>query len=87
MAYTGLAWPGLTLSIKALNVERAKYARWIKTLDENPKLFKRPTTVRQKYKAMLADIDTGLKVLRDAERAMAAPPRPRRVRAKTPAPA
>lgn len=77
MAYAGMAWPGLTLSIKAVNYQRATILRWIKSLDDNPKAYKRPTSLRMKWKAMLADLDTGLKVLRDAERAVQAPRRKR----------
>lgn len=73
MSYSGMAWPGLQLSIKAVNRDRAKLQRTIKLVQEQPKLFKRPSSVLLKTKAALADLDTGLKVLRDAARAAEAP--------------
>jgi hypothetical protein len=73
MAYNGVAWPGLELSIKVVNRDRAKIARWIKTGEDKPGCYIRHKQAMTKYRAMLADLDTGLKVLRDAERAMAAP--------------
>jgi hypothetical protein len=80
MAYNGMAWPGLELSIKAVNRERAKYARWIKTGEDNPGCYIRHKSAMTKYRAKLADLDTGLRVLRDAERAMSAPARPKRAK-------
>ena len=80
MAYNGMAWPGLELSIKAVNRERTKIARWIKTGEDNPGCYIRHKQAMTKYRARLADLDTGLKVLRDAERAMSAPAKPRRSR-------
>jgi hypothetical protein len=73
MSYKGMAWPGLQLSIKAVNRDRAKLQRTIKLVQEQPALFKRPKSVLMRNKAMLADLDTGLKVLRDAARAVEAP--------------
>jgi hypothetical protein len=80
MAYAGLAFPGLELSMKAIRAKRGDVVRWLKTLEDNPKIFKQPKRVREKYERMLADYDTGLKVLRDAQRAAEAPPKARRVR-------
>jgi hypothetical protein len=80
MAYAGLAFPGLELSMKAVNRERAKIMRWLKTLEDNPKLFKQPKRVRDKYERMLADLDTGMRVLRDAQKAAE---RPKRVQTKS----
>lgn len=73
MTYNGLAWPGLELSIKAVTAQRNKIARWIKTGEDNPGCYIRHKATMVKYRARLADLDTGLKVLRDAERAMAPP--------------
>lgn len=73
MRHDSLVWPGLALSLKVLNRERAKVARCVRTLDDNPKAFKRPTIQRTKWKAMLADLDTGAKCLRDVQRAMETP--------------
>lgn len=78
MTYNGIAWPGLDLSIKAINRERIKIQRWLRSLDENPKHYKRPTLYRTKWKAMLADLDTGLSVLRAAEKAARTPTKPKR---------
>ena len=80
MTYAGLAFPGLELSMKAVNRERIKILRWLKTLEDNPKLFKQPKRVRDKYERMLADLDTGMKVLRSAQKAAEKPAKPRRVR-------
>lgn len=73
MAYNGMAWPGLELSIKAVNRDRTKIARWIKTGEDNPGCYIKHNRAMAKYRAMLADLDTGLKVLRDAQRAVEAP--------------
>lgn len=78
MAYNGIAWPGLELSMKAVNRERAKLQRWIKTCEENPKLYKRPKSILMKYKAMLADLDTGLQILRAAQKATERPAKRKR---------
>lgn len=78
MAYNGIAWPGLTLSMKAVNRDRSKLQRWIKTCEENPKLYKRPKVVLTKYRAMLADLDTGLQILRAAQKATERPKRRKR---------
>jgi Tfp pilus assembly protein PilN len=75
MAYNGIAWPGLTLSLKAINRERAKVSRWLRALEDNPKAYKRPKQMRTKWQAMLADLDTGAKVLRDCTRAVQSPRR------------
>jgi Tfp pilus assembly protein PilN len=75
MAYNGIAWPGLSLSLKAINRERAKVVRWLRALEDNPKTYKKPKQLHTKWKAMLADLDTGAKVLRDCTRAMEAPRR------------
>lgn len=80
MAYKHLAWPGLDLSIKAVNRERAKVARWIKTGDDNPGCYIRHKQAMTKYRARLADLDTGLAVLRDAQRAAEGEPKAKRRR-------
>jgi hypothetical protein len=80
MTYNGMAWPGLDLSIKAVNVQRNKVARWIKTGEDNPGCYIKHNRAMMKYKAMLADLDTGLKVLRDVQKAAEAPPKKRRGR-------
>lgn len=77
MAYNGIAWPGLELSLKAVNRERTKIARWVKTGEDNPGCYIKHNRAMAKYKAMLADLDTGLKVLRDAQRVAEAPIRKR----------
>lgn len=64
MAYSGIAWPGLELSIKAINGKRANVARWLKSLEDNPNAYKRPKQLRTKWEVMLADYDTGLRMLR-----------------------
>lgn len=80
MTYNGIAWPGLELSIKAVSAQRNKIARWIKTGEDNPGCYIKHKSAMAKYRARLADLDTGLKVLRDAQRAAEAPAKPRRVR-------
>jgi hypothetical protein len=81
MTYNGLAWPGLELSIRAVTAERNKVQRWIRSMDDAPKgYYKNPKRIRTKWEAMLADLDTGLKVLRDVRKAAEAPPKKRRGR-------
>lgn len=84
MAYVGIAWPGVTLALNVLRRYRGKEARKLAMVNEQPKLFKRPTDVRRRTEAAVAQYDAALKVLRDAERAMSAPPRKRRKLAEKP---
>jgi hypothetical protein len=80
MAYNGIAWPGVDRSISAITKARGVHVRTLKLAQEQPKLFKRPSSVQMKAKAAIADYDTALKVLRDAKKAAEAPPRKRRVK-------
>jgi hypothetical protein len=85
MAYNGMGWPGLELSIKAVQAQRNKIARWVKTGEDNPGCYIKHKSAMTKYRARLADLDTGLKVLRDAQRAVEAPAKARRARSSNPA--
>jgi hypothetical protein len=78
MAYNGIAWPGLTLSLKAVTAERNKVARWIKTGEDKPGCYIRHKQAMTKYRAMLADLDTGLQILRSAQKATERPKRRKR---------
>jgi hypothetical protein len=78
MAYNGIAWPGLTLSMKAVTAERNKVARWIKTGEDKPGCYIRHKQAMTKYRAMLADLDTGLQILRAAQKATERPKRRKR---------
>lgn len=80
MTYSGIAWPGLTTPIKMLNAGRARHVRMLKMVQEHPKLYKRPLNVKRTAQEAIAQYDAALKVLRDAQRAAEAPPKPRRVR-------
>lgn len=82
MAYNGMAWPGVTLAMNAIRRARGKDARKLAMVKESPKLFKRPTDVRRRTEAAVAQYDAALKVLRDAERAMVAPKRTRAARGR-----
>jgi hypothetical protein len=75
-----LAWPGVVLAVSAIRRARGRDARKLALVKDSPKLFKRPTDVKRRTEAALAQYDTALKVLRDAERAVLAPKRTRRGR-------
>jgi Tfp pilus assembly protein PilN len=78
MAYNGIAWPGVSLSIKAITSQRGKVVRGLRLLEEQPKLFKNPRRETERRRREVADYDTALKVLRDVQKAAEAPPRKRR---------
>lgn len=80
MAYNGIAWPGVDLSIKVITSQRARVVRGLRLLEEHPKLFKNPRRETERRRREVADYDTALKVLRDVQKAAMAPPKTKRVR-------